>query len=164
MGWAKNGKESEWLPVTLEVSQQSELSPVCLFCCLYDIGKIIWNDEDRAAMKFILSEIWCLYSRTFEHKYSWGVKKANSVSTWADVQIIPFLLTRIHGLGCTFELCGQAWSLVWRIARCMMVCRKGLPLLTYDDKLMELKLPSLKARHTRRDMIQVWKYIYKAKI
>ena len=36
----------------------------------------------------------------------------------------------------------------------------GLRGTSYEDKLRELKLPSLQARRTRGDMIQVWKYLH----
>jgi ribonuclease P/MRP protein subunit RPP40 len=70
------------------------------------------------------------------------------------------------------ELCVQAWS-PWYVKDCDLLesVQKravnmviGLRATNYDDKLRELKLPSLKARRTRGDMIQVWKYLHGANL
>ena len=70
------------------------------------------------------------------------------------------------------EQCVQAWS-PWYAKDCDLLesvqkravnMVKGLRATTYDGKLKELKLPSLTARRTRGDMIQIWKYLHGANL
>ena len=66
------------------------------------------------------------------------------------------------------EFCVQAWS-PWYVKDCELLEKVqkravdqvvGLRSHTYEDKLEELGLPSLKARRQRGDVIQVWKYLH----
>ena len=70
------------------------------------------------------------------------------------------------------ELFVQAWS-PWYVKDCELLesVQKravnmviGLRANNYEDKLRELKLPSLKTRRTRGDMIQIWKYMHGANL
>ena len=66
------------------------------------------------------------------------------------------------------EFCVQAWcpwykkdiELLENVQKRAVNMVTGLRSNSYEDKLKELNLPSLQARRTRGDMIQVWKYLH----